>query len=151
MKPRRTHLALLAALLISGAIIGATGAGATTNPKRIGTDGTITCFNDDTLQYSYSAVGPPLKSFSVENPCNTWTQLYFARATGIVDVIAVPPNTPAVTVSIDALRQVGLANLQYDSAGSTGSIYDTSACSPNLSGIPSFEVEADGSLQPITC
>jgi hypothetical protein len=147
----RSRFAILAVLLVSGAALGGVSASATTNPKRTGVGGTITCFNDPTLQFSDSVVGPPLESFSVENPCSTWMALYFARKAGIVQVMYVPPATPAVTVSIDALHAVGLANLQYDSAGSAGSIYDTSACSPNLAGIPSVVVEPDGSLQPIGC
>ena len=140
------HFAIIGALLVSG-VLGVVGAGATTNPKRLGTGGTVTCFNDSTLQYSDSVVGPPLKSFSVENPCDTWMTLYFARQSGIVQVMYVPPGTPPVTVSIDALRAVGLANLQYDSIGGGGSVFDTSACSPNLTGVPSDIVESDGSLQ----
>lgn len=146
MRPRRRHFAGLLVLLLFCATLGGVGASATTNPKRTGSGGAITCFNDSALQYSDSVVGPPLKSFAVENPCDTWMELYFARQTGIVQVMYVPPGTPALTVSIDALRAVGLANLQYDSAGSGGSIYDTSPCSANLAGIPSDIVESDGSL-----
>jgi hypothetical protein len=151
MRPRTNHLAIFAALLVTAAVLGAVGASATTNPKRTGNGGTITCFNDQTLQYSDSEVGPPLKSFSVDNPCDTWMQLYFARQAAIVQVISVPPGTAALTVTIDALRTVGLANMQYDSSGDVGSINDTSACSSNLAGIPTDVIEADGSLQQIAC
>jgi hypothetical protein len=146
----RTCATLLAVVVI-GIGTFAVSAGATTNPKRTGTGGTITCL-DSGSEYSDWVVGPPLESFAVANPCDTWMYLYFARRTGIVHVMYVPPGTPSVTVSIDALRAEGLANMQYDSSGSGGgSIYDTGPCNANLVGIPSDVVERDGSLQPISC
>jgi hypothetical protein len=149
MKPSRSLFAVLAALIVFGSI--GVASGSAFSPRHTGGD-TLPCFNDDTLQFSEAVYGGAvLHGFSVDNPCNTWFLMAFLNNNSFIDVVYVPPGTPAVPVSLQALSEVGLSNLHFDGLAGGGGAADFSACNPNLAGIPSYAVEADGSLKPLSC
>jgi hypothetical protein len=159
MEPtRRTHLVLLAALIAVG-VVGVATANADSQKKMSWTRQDI-CVNDPN-GVAFDAVtlyGPPLRWITFNNECSEWELMAFNNRynDGTFTVaFYIPPNT-TTTVSTDTLNAAGLLNLQFDGfeyggdARGDGTL-DGPTCNGGLAGLPSFVVNADGSLTSITC
>jgi hypothetical protein len=92
---------------------------------------------------------PALKSFNVDNPCDSWTTAFFGDAQGnALAVFYIPPGT-STTVKYQTLRDNGLDDLEWTSGGTAGGALPCPTPFPDAPA--SFLVEPDGSLQPFVC
>ena len=159
MKRTRNHFALLAALTTLG-VIGVAGANADSSHKLITRQDV--CIDDPPNNVPFDAVtvyGPPLRWMTFYNRCSQWKFMAFNDRwpnNGSTVAFYVPPNLePGVTVSTATLDDFGLLNLQFDGWQYGDDDIDGTSAGPNcvrgLAGLPSYVVDADGSLTPINC